>query len=286
MTKRPDDGKQQEKRDAARAVHDFRSRPVNVPELVPKWSASTPKFCSMDSSVGRRHALGILFRIPRLAVLEAAASKQQRKVGKCGVRACSHAAAKEYHRVIEQIAAVDRSGCAQQVEKVRHLRGHIGLDLHQRTGVTIAITVCESCGNRHSARSRHSRNQTQRDRARGVSRDRQRDQLHHRLEIHCRTLALRWLGMIGLRLGRSTHGSLQDLFLQRPHRVEVLLKLVLILLTELAFTAFACSNTTSKILPCSLNCCRCQPWPAGSSRNNPVGLLQINRRHLHTRAEA
>ncbi len=50
LTKRPDDGKQQEKRDAARAVHDFRSRPVNVPVLVPKRSASTPKFCSMDSS--------------------------------------------------------------------------------------------------------------------------------------------------------------------------------------------------------------------------------------------
>ena len=50
LAKRPDDGKQQEKRDAARAVHDFRSRPISVPELVPKRSASTPKFCSMDSS--------------------------------------------------------------------------------------------------------------------------------------------------------------------------------------------------------------------------------------------
>ena len=49
LAKRPHD-EQQEKRDAAQAVHDFRSKPVRVPVLVPKRSASTPKFCSMESN--------------------------------------------------------------------------------------------------------------------------------------------------------------------------------------------------------------------------------------------
>ena len=120
-----------------------------------------------------------------------------------------------------------------------HLRGHVRLDLHQRGRVAVAITVMRKAvvPTVQSEIAIHKTGR-QSNRARGVGLDRQRDQLHHRLQVRLRALALRRLGMVGLRLW-PVHPRflLHDLLFQRPHRLEVFLKLVLILFAELALHA-------------------------------------------------
>ena len=93
--------------------------------------------------------------------------------------------------------------------------------------------------------------------------------------------------MIGLRLGPvDPRLLLHDLFLQRPHRVEVLLELVLILFAELALQHFGLfehhiQNTAVQLelLPLlRLGCSRFL------EEQRAIRLQQINRRHLHARS--